>query len=236
MTDYYLLTKLEDINDDKLKLGKSKRNVNVYHGKQRLFFRTGKLKMPFGVQINKFKTYSDFTEYYIDFSVIDSENKEFLELFKEMEKKIKELLVDQKMLSEDSLEEVEKKFTGILKENEGYQPLFKVNIPRKSNGHFDFSVFDPEKELVSVTDSNIQDVLSKGSFCKIVFEIDKIWYFKERYGITLKLNQLRLCKREETQPMNNSSTKSPSKSDSDEEVLVKKLQNISYSESMFLDD
>lgn len=237
MTDYFLLTKLEDINDDKLKLGKSKRNVNVYHGKQRLFFRTGKLKMPFGVQINKFKTYSDFTEYYIDFSVIESENKEFVELFKEIETKIKTLLVEQKMLSEDSLEEVNKKFTGILKENEGYQPLFKVNIPRKSNGHFDFSVFDTEKEIVSVSDSNIQDVLSKGSFCKIVFEIDKIWYFKERYGITLKLNQLRLCKQEESQLSNNTvNSKSPSKSDSDEEVLVKKLQKISYSEAMFLDD
>lgn len=243
MSDYYLLTKVEDIQDDKLKLGKTKRNINIYHGKQRLFFRSGKLRMPFGVQINKFKTYSDFTEYYIDFSLIESENEEFISLLKEMETRIKTLLADQKLLSEDTLDEITPKFTSILKENDGYPPLFKVNIPRKSSGHFDFTVFDQEKEIISISDSNIQDVLSKGSFCKIVFEIDKIWYFKERYGITLKLNQLRLCKKDEreieSKDGNNISEGSGStldKQDSDEDLLVTKLKKISYSDSMFLDD
>lgn len=239
MTDYYLLTKLEDIQDDKLKLGKSKKSVNIYHGKQRLFFRTGKMRMPFGVQINKFKTYSDFTEYYIDFSVNEEENVEFIEMLKEMEKKIKTLLVDQKIFSEDSLEEINQKFTCILKEKEGYSPLFKVNLPRKNSGHFDFNVFDSEKEMLTVSDANIQDILSKGNFCKIIFEIDKIWYFKERYGVTLKLNQLRLCKKEDNVTKVESGkdkVNSDNEMESQEDQLVSKLQKITYSESLFLDD
>lgn len=235
MADYYLLTKVDDIHSDKLKLGKSKRNVNIYHGKQRLFFRTGKLKMPFGVQINKFKTYSDFTEYYVDFSIIESENAEFMEMVKEMEDQIKNLLVDQKILSEDSLEEVSKKFNGMCKENDGYPPLLKINLPRKSSGHFDFTVFDSEKEQITITDSNIQEVLSKGSFSKIIFEVDKIWFFKDRYGITLKLNQLRLCKRDEDESKGVYEFKSEEKDSTDQEEIVSKLQKVSYTESMFLD-
>ena len=193
--------------------------------------------MPFGVQINKFKTYSDFTEYYIDFSVIQEENKEFMEVLKEIETKIKSLIVEQKMFSEDSLEEINVKFTSMLKENDGYPPLFKLNLPRKASGYFDFTVFNDDKEAVAITDSNIQDVLSKGNLCKVVFEIDKIWFFKDKYGITLKLNQLRLSKKEENNSKSNGfNGQSPVHNESQEDQLVSLLKKVSYTESMFLDD
>lgn len=233
MTDYYLITKTSDIQDDKLKLGKSKRNVNLYHGKQRLFFRSGKLKAPFGVQINKFKTDSDFTEYYIDFSVDKNENKDLVDVITTMEGKIKEHLVEQQMFNEDSLDELAPKFNSILKENSGYNPLLKMNIPRKSSGHFDFTVFDKNKEVVHITDANIQDVLFKGVFCKIIFEIDKIWYFKDKYGVTLKVNQIRLCD-DKTKELSDNDSNS-AEEDIEETELVSKMQNLSYTDALFLD-
>jgi ASC-1-like (ASCH) protein len=192
MTEYHVVASTQDLEGEKIKLGRSKNCAKLFYEKKRMLFKTGKIKMPFGVQVNKFKTYSDFTEYYIDFS-IGQGNDEFEKLIGSVEEIVRSQLSNQKVLSDETVEVIEEKFNSILKKNDEYPPLLKVNLPRKGSGQFDFTVFDKEKEVIEVNDANIQDVFAKGGFCKIVFEVDRIWNYKERYGMTVKLNQLRVC-------------------------------------------
>lgn len=191
----HMISESDDVTQLDFKLGLSKKSVKLLCDKKKVLVKSGKLRIPFGPKVNRFKTYSDFDEYYIDFSFLKEETG-FEKFLSSLENAIKDQITLTDLFKEtDDRESVERKFVSMMKAQNGYQPLIKVNLGRRTNGAFDFSVFDTEKTQLKVTDSNINDVLSKGSFCRVIFEVDKIYYFKETYGVVLKLYQLRFCEK-----------------------------------------
>lgn len=184
---------------DKFKLGKSKNAVKLYYDKKPPQLRTCKVYVPFGAKVNKFKTYTGFSEYYLECSVdkTDGEGQEFIRAMDNLDDRIVELMAESMSLfsvdKEYNASEIQERFSGILRKSDNYNPLFKVVLPRDKNGQFDFSIFDEHKEFVPVNDSNIEDLLGRGKSFKAIVEVDKCWAFKEKFGVQLRLVQLRFA-------------------------------------------
>lgn len=48
------------------------------------------------------------------------------------------------------------------------------------------------KKEIKVNPDNISNVIPRNSLCKVIFNLDRIWYFNDRFGIICKLKQMKL--------------------------------------------
>lgn len=187
--------KLADADLEKLQLGKSGRAVKLVYEKQSFQMHTTKLYTPFGVKsINK--EWSPMTEYYIDCSLNQSDSEiavEFREQVEVLDKKIQNLVETSSDLfkgeNPDSFV-----YNPILRENGTYPKLMRLQLPRDKNGNFTFFAFDENKGKIKITESNIENVLSKGVVFKGIVECQKVWLYKGKVGTIWNLVQMKMCK------------------------------------------
>lgn len=193
---------LNQLSECTLKLGLTRNTVKLYNNhKKQLQFKTPVLRIPFGVNINKFKTYSSYNEYYMECSVDD----DFVSEFQKFESKLFPLLLEHpdyfKTTFEQppTLENIQQYWKSPIRSND-YGHLLKVTLPRNITGDFDFTIWDHNSEQLNVDDSNITQLLSKHTKFTSVLRINKLWGFKEQYGLILHLEQLKLTTPEDPQP------------------------------------
>jgi hypothetical protein len=180
-----------------LRLGSVRKAVKLLYKKDPLLIKTPKLYSPFGAKVNKWKTYSGFDEYYMECCVSADQGEEDT-AFRTMVSDIQATVCD---LIKENSGSLFKDFTGdspnftpVFKEQEPYKPNMKITLPRNSNGEFMCDFFDADKNAVALNDGNIQELLSKGCAFRAILEFDRVWYFNDKFGVTIKLKQLKFSK------------------------------------------
>lgn len=195
MSSVKILT-LNSCDTSNFRLGNVKKATKLLYDKESTFLKTPKLYLPFGAKINKFKTYSSFDEYYLDCSVSDEESEEsvaFYKLISEIESTVVSLIEkDNGVLFKNFHGPV--MLNSLFKKQDNYKPLIKLSLPRNTNGEFNCEFFDQEKNALVVSDSNVQELLSRGANFRAIIELDRVWFFNDKFGITLKLKQLKFSK------------------------------------------
>lgn len=185
------------------KVGKTTRLVTA--GNEPVQFTTPLMWTPFGVNSSS-KEWMKFTEYSVSAS-IDSEDpqKESFEAFSDaMDARVKDLVKN----SFDSFNTKTKhvfdnpesvdafKVCSVLKENGGYPKLMKMTLTRnQQTGVFTTALFDTAKTRIKMSDSDINDVITRGKAFKAIVQCDKVWVFNGMIGVTWTISQLKFCDR-----------------------------------------
>ena len=186
--------KLSDIELEKLHLAKSGRAVKLVYEKSAFQMHTAKLYIPFGVKsVNK--DWSPLTEYYIDCSLNQSDSAtaiEFRQQIEVLDQSIKNLCTETDMFTGKDTSSVT--YNPILRENGNYPKLMRLQLPRDKNGNFTFFAFDENKGKIKITESNIENVLSKGLVFRGIIECQKVWLYNGKIGTIWNLVQMKLCK------------------------------------------
>lgn len=187
-----MILDLCDFDINKFSLGKSGRAIKLLYDKQPFQICTTTLYTPFGVK-NIAKDWSNFNEYWIDCSLNQSPNENstnFRNFIDELDKKIKELVNENKNLFSNFSDNLQ--YNNILRENKNYPKLVKLQLPRDKNGNFESFIFDENKKKIKVTESAIDEILSKGKTFKCIIECSKIWVFNGKIGSIWSIAQLKL--------------------------------------------
>lgn len=195
-----MILDLSDIDFNKFSLGKSGRSVKLLYDKQPFQFCTATLYTPFGVK-NVAKEWTNFNEYWVDCSVNQSSNENsttFRNFIDELDKRIVTLVNENSSLFQNYSDKLE--YCKILRENNNYPKLIKLQLPRDKNGNFESFVFDENKKKIRVTESIIEELLTRGKTFKCIVECSKIWVFNGKIGSMWNVVQLKLSeeKRENT--------------------------------------
>ena len=164
--------------------------------------------IPFGVKHIE-TNYSQWDNCHIDCSLNQSKSEEsvkYQEAIDGLDKRIQELVSNSELfdISEENT------YFPILKENKTYPKLIKISLPRDSQGNFKPFAFDENKEQIVLTDSNIDETLSKGSVFASIIECARMWQYNGRIGSTWNLVQLKLMPKpvfDDTKQQNSSSYK-----------------------------
>lgn len=181
-----------DINMSSLKLGKTGRGrssmVRLFRNKTPIQFKTGVMQSVYGVQENAFKK----DDYYIDLTTTDSQfidaiNAVDSELITHISENLSLFDVQESLTRED----ISSSFLGINRTPNAF--TIRLQMP----GTFDFHVFDKNKCEMKIDKENIASIIPRNTRCKVIFELDRVWYFQNRFGIVCKLRQLKLEEDEE---------------------------------------
>jgi hypothetical protein len=190
---------LQNLEIEKLKLGKSGRAVKLMYNKEPVQICTSTLYCPFGVKFVA-KEWSNFTEYYIDCFLNNSKSdisvnfKKSIEHFDEL---IQKLVKENITLFNSKTETANEQFlySPILRENGNYPKLMRLQLTRDKNGNFESFLFDENKQKISLKESNIENVLCKGKVCKTIIECVKVWYYNGKVGSIWKIVQLKFSEK-----------------------------------------
>lgn len=187
---------LFDLNLSLLKIAKCGRMVKLVYNKEPLQLVTEKMYTPFGVKVNT-NNYSSFTNCHLDSSLNQSSSEVSVKYGKALESldaRIIELLKESEHLftnTESTIEDIETIYSPILRPNKTYPKLMKISLPRDTKGNFEFVVFNELRQKVQITDSNIEEILCKGTVFKGIIESGKVWYYNGRFGTTWNLKQMK---------------------------------------------
>ena len=151
---------LNNIEFEKLNLGKSGRSFKLIYDKQLLQIATNTLYMPFN--LNKYKKqWSNFEEYTVDCYIDDSKsNNDYIVKLTQFNDSIFDLIKSNKNLfnvpdNEDII------YSSFYRENKTYPKLFKLQLPRDTQGNFLTQFFDENSEKIFVDENNIEELLTK---------------------------------------------------------------------------
>jgi predicted transcriptional regulator len=218
---------IEEVDFNELRLAKSGRTVKLLYGveKKPLQIKTPKLYSPFGLKVFN-NSYSQFNDCSIDCSIQTTGQDKVSELhakFNALTARIKELINEQLSLFgvKDPITDIQ--LGEIFRENGAYPKLMKINCPRDKNGNFDFVIFDENKEKIRITDSNIESILTKGKTFVAILECNKIWYYKEKFGISWNIIQGRFNKKKEKEAEKDTNSDQMNENDSGNIYMQKLL-------------
>jgi hypothetical protein len=191
---------LNNLNFQDFQLGKSGRAIRLLYNKEPVQFCTSTMYLPFGVKaINK--EWSTFTEYNMECSLNQSTSETsvaFRESLQKLDYILKNLVKENLSLftSKNETPDINFDYTPILRENNPYPQLMRVNLPRDKNGNFECFIFDEKKQKIPLNENNINDLLIKGKMFKCIIECVKVWYFNGKVGSIWKVVQLKFSERE----------------------------------------
>lgn len=166
--------------------GKWKRNdVKVFRDKKEIQLKTGLMTSVYGAQLNSYKK----DEHYMDLTTTDTE---FIRALNSLDNKILEEIGNSLNLFESSagINISNENFTGIVRNKNPF--TIRVILSKNDLGNFDWALFDNNKQEIKVTPGNVCEILKRNTLCKVIFNLDRIWYFQDRFGIICKLKQLKL--------------------------------------------
>lgn len=188
----------EDFNFTAVKMfGQNAKISYVNYGTQEVLISSPTLKAPFG--LSKF-TGTDSVKYSLDLSFGDlsyDKNKEFYETIEYLEKIVKNHVKNhsKKFLNKDTItdEVLESLFTSNIKRsNPNYPPNLRLKVPYY-NGSFQVSVFDENRLKVD----NVDTAIERNTNMKCVVKFAGIYSAGGKFGISFKLEQIKLSKKPE---------------------------------------
>lgn len=188
---------IDNIDITKFKLGKTGRAIKLLYDKEPVKLCTSSLITPFGVKsVNK--DWSAFTEYYIDCSLNQSlsetsSSTAFKNAIDTLDDVIQKLVKENITLFNNKSENANEDFVynKILRENNNYPKLMKMQLVRDKNGNFESFIFNENKEKIKIDEKNIEEVLAKRKIFKCIIECAKIWYYNGKVGSIWNINQLK---------------------------------------------
>jgi hypothetical protein len=193
MSAEFLCDPLE-LNCAHLKLGKIGRGrgsmVRLFRNKTPIQLKTDVVKSVYGAQLNTFK--KDKDEFYMD---ITSNNDNFCDAISQIDSQIVSQIAQNLSLFDASgwnEDEIRKEFFGIKRNSFGSGCTIRLQLPKNDLGQFDFHVFDKDKCEISLDKDNVTTIIGRDTVCKVIFELDRVWFFQNRFGIVCKLRQLKL--------------------------------------------
>lgn len=183
------LSKIDNIDFSQLKFsnlrGKTgRRFINVFYDKKVLQIALPKLRIPFDSRISPYGAVE------LNLSLDSRENliKSFEKLDEEMVKFAKE----NKWFNDDNF-----RYIPVLKRSDSdkYPPTIKLKFTKK-DGEYVTRIYDHEKKEVNITnDSDVVDVLKKGSMVISLIEFAGVWFSNlngvETFGVFWKLDHIR---------------------------------------------
>lgn len=92
-----------------------------------------------------------------------------------------------------------------LRQNKDYPKLFRLKLPRDSNGNFNFVIFDKEKNKIKVTEDNIEEVFCKKRLFKCIMQCEKITDWNDKASIQWIITQARYTEQQSKQQSNTES-------------------------------
>lgn len=188
---------LKTIDNTLFKLAKSGRAVKLVYDKEPVQICTSTLYSPFGAKPT-IKEWSNFTEYNIDCSLNQSGSEnavQFREMIETLDKVI-EKLVNENLTLFNLSETKDLLYSSMLRENNSYPKLIKLNLSRDRNGNFESFIFNTQKEKIPVNERNIEEILSKGKVFKAIIECVKVWCYNGKIGSVWKIVQLKFSEKE----------------------------------------
>lgn len=195
------ILKLGSCDLTQLHLGKSGRAVKLLHNKVPFKMHTIKMYCPFGVKsVNK--EWSNFTEYYVDCSLNQSESdlaKKYRDELSLLDNKLNEVVSENLDMFKVNNESSEMTYCPVLRENGTYPKLFRIQLPRDKNGNFTFFGFDENKQKLKINESNISSIFERGKVFKGIIECQKVWVYNGKIGSIWNLVQMKMCKEEVVQ-------------------------------------
>lgn len=189
-----------ELKNQVLKLSKNRRVTSVYNQDNKLIrIKTDAMSLPFGVNVNKFKTFGP-TEYYLECNTSENLRVELDNLSSRIQTLIHE---NQNMfdLENHTLDDIKRRWTDPVK-SDSYGAKIRVKITRsKSTDDLDFNVFDEnlgttsKEQYVFVDDRNIKQVFKPKSKVMMAIKLGNVYYFKEKFGMTFSASQIKFQKR-----------------------------------------
>jgi hypothetical protein len=185
--------------------------INYKHKEkmERLIFQTPKMFVPFGASTFKNENSTQPPKYSVRFSLDKKVGgvKELAKFLEDLDKLVCKKAVENKAWyqllgmksSKVSKEKVEVLYNSIVKEstNEKYPDAFNTKVPfNYQNNSVLLTLFDKSKQKLDVTLDNIEQLLPKLSEMKALVQVSHIWFIGKKFGVTLKLVQGVVYKKE----------------------------------------
>lgn len=150
--------------------------------------QTGKMKLPWGPNERKNQNGKiiSLNLSVSTFGILDDSNKKRTESFKNSIEKIEELV--RKADNVNILNSV------IYGPNPDFSPVINLSIPY-SDGKPDVMVYDNKKKVVSF------DKIGKGSICTFIVKVSHIWYSKNKIGLQLVIESIKIHSNAEVETM-----------------------------------
>ncbi len=165
------------LNLEKISLCKSGKTIKLFgEAKKPLELASGRLYLPFGVS-----SYENKWSGMYDYSVSCYVDEQFDAFCTRLDSKVRELLSD---FTTSELSDT-------LRQNKDFPKLFRLKLPRDSNGNFNFVVFDEDKNKIMVTEDNVNTVFCKKRPFKCIMQCEKITDWSGKSGISWILTQAR---------------------------------------------
>lgn len=185
-----VLTTIENLNLNSLKLAKVGRVIKLISDKQQFNLKTGSLYMPFNVSKFK-KQWSNFEEYSVDCYVDSSLNEPVK--FTELNDKIFDLVKENNQLFNnpdvDTLTN-----SPFYRDNKTFPKLLKLQLPRDNNGNFTTQFFDENGDILIIDENNIETILTKKTTFKAIITCSKVWVYQNKVGSIWNILQIKLTK------------------------------------------
>lgn len=177
----------DEIDFSKIELVSEKKTQKIYYRKNKiedLVIQMPRLSIPYGLVENENKSqYSNFKEYYMNGVLNEEKNfteyDTFLKNFTDTIIKMINKNEDKEVCSIDNFYSLQKK-------------SIKLNFARKKSGEFETLVFKVNKnkpEKLLINDSNITDYFNTLSVIVPTINCSRVFFFKEKYGITWNIVQ-----------------------------------------------
>lgn len=171
------------------------RKIILSDNSETIRFQIPRLYMPFG--LSGFTPDVGQKKWNIDFALKGWDEdgnytQKFYRFLKDLENKVidhihshsQEIFGTQ--LSRDALESM---FNSNLKENMNYDPKFRVKVDIDSSGMIKPSIFNANEEDIT---SEATDKLHSRQTGSAIVELDSIYFMNKRFGLTWKLQQLKV--------------------------------------------
>ena len=93
--------------------------------------------------------------------------------------------ISSKMNNEDII------YSSFYRENKTYPKLFKLQLPRDTQGNFLTQFFDENSEKIFVDENNIEELLTKKAIFKTIIGCSKVYLYQGRAGCIWDILQLK---------------------------------------------
>lgn len=194
---------IEDIKADNIVFSKPKSKsqnkfLYVYNDKKSLVLKMPKMRLPFGATKD---TLSKKNQFIVDLSF--EKNKKLMESFEDFEQGIIKK-VHAEFYPEKQIEEVETMFTSNIKKpnNPDYSPTFRAKIVTQDDVKIKCDFYENEKNeegkypKIDLDEKGGQDyllsVMKRGSSVESILECIGLWIMENRFGLSYKINQIKV--------------------------------------------
>jgi hypothetical protein len=203
--------RVEDINVDSLIFSKPKSKsqsenkfLYVYSEKTPLTFKLPKMRLPFGATKD---TLSKKNQFIVDLSF--EKNSALLESFEKMDEAVIKK-VHLEFFPEKNMEDVRSMYTSCVKRpnNPAYHPTLRSKIVTSDDGKIKCIFYESEQDdngkypkidiVKNGGESYISSVMNRGSYVESIVECIGLWMMNDKFGLSYKINQVKIFPKVET--------------------------------------